>query len=69
MHSEVSISQPHSIGQAAQRRLTIRLTVIALSILVLVGAMVVALGSGSKSIPYDQVIQALRYRDSVQKSV
>jgi iron complex transport system permease protein len=69
VHTEASISQPQSISQAAQRRLTIRLTVIALSVLVLLGAVVVALGSGSKAIPYDQVIQALRDRDSVQKSV
>lgn len=70
MRAEATIppSQPQAISRA-QRRLVIRLTVIALSIVLLLGAMIVALGSGSQSIPYGKVIEALRDRDSVQRSV
>ncbi len=70
MRAEVSYS-PSASGSVrlSQRRLIIRLVVIALSSALLLGAMVVALGSGAKAIPYRDVIQALRDRESVAKSV
>ncbi len=52
----------------AQRRLVLRIGIIVLSGLLLLGAMIFALGSGSQSIPADQVIQALRDRTSVAKA-
>ena len=57
------------VALSERRRLLWRLAVIALSALALVGAMVLALGTGSKSIPADDVVQALINRESVQKSV
>ena len=54
--------------QTARRRLVIRLAVIALSGLVLFGAMVYALGSGSQSIPANEVIKALFDGTSVKRS-
>lgn len=70
MRAEVSYSSsatpPVSLSQ---RRLITRMIVIVLSIALLLGAMVVALGSGSTSIPYSDVIQALRDRESVARSV
>lgn len=53
----------------SRRRLIVRLTIIALSALLLLGAMIVALGSGSQSIAAKEVVQALQDRDSVKKSV
>ncbi len=64
--AQVSSQQP-AISQA-RRRLALRLSIIVLSALLLLGAMIFALGSGSQSIPADQVIHALRDRESVKKS-
>jgi iron complex transport system permease protein len=52
-----------------QARLASRALIIALSALLLLGAMIFALGRGSQDIPADQVIKALRDRESVRKSV
>jgi iron complex transport system permease protein len=52
-----------------QQRLVWRLLIIGLCALLLAGALVFALGSGSQSIPASDVIQALRDRESVKKSV
>ncbi len=70
MRVETSIAPSQSPSTSlARRRLAIRLGVIVLSSILLLGALIVALGSGSKSIPYDEVIQALRDRESVARSV
>lgn len=59
---------PHALSYS-RRRLAVRLLIIVLSGLLLLGAMIFALGSGSQSIPADEVVQALRDRASVKKSV
>ena len=53
---------------AARQRLARRTVIIVLSGLLLLGAMVLALGRGSKDIPAGDVIKALTDADSVQKS-
>ncbi|MGQ9851323.1 MAG: FecCD family ABC transporter permease [Aggregatilineaceae bacterium] len=68
MEAAGAASPPSSLV-ASRRRLLIRLTIIALSALLLLGAMIVALGSGSQSIAPQEVIQALQDRESVKKSV
>lgn len=63
---------PASSSQAlhvSRRRLLTRLTIIALSGLLLLGAMIVALGSGSQAISAGEVIQALQDRESVKRSI
>jgi iron complex transport system permease protein len=52
-----------------RRRLVGRLGLIGLSALLLAGALIWALGSGSQSIAAGDVIQALRDRESVKRSV
>lgn len=52
----------------ARRRLVIRSGIIVLSGVLLLGAVIFALGSGSQSIPADQVIRALRDPASVEKA-
>ncbi|MEB2287099.1 MAG: iron ABC transporter permease [Anaerolineae bacterium] len=70
MHAEAAppASASHALG-LARRRLITRLMIIALSSLLLLGALILALGSGAQSIAPDEVIQALQDRESVKKSV
>ena len=69
MATEVTTHHTTQTIDQDRRRLIIRLTIIGLCALALVGAFILGLGSGSQSIPADQVIQALRDRESVKKSV
>jgi iron complex transport system permease protein len=54
---------------STQARLVARLLIIALSALLLLGAMIVALGQGAQDIPSSQVIDALLGGEDVKKSV
>ena len=64
-----ALAEVHAGHTANQtRRLALRILIIALSALLLLGAMVFALGSGSQSIPASEVIRALRDQASVKKS-
>jgi iron complex transport system permease protein len=64
-----ALAEVHAGHTASQtRRLAVRILIIALSALLLLGAMIFALGSGSQSIPAGQVIRALRDQASVKKS-
>lgn len=70
MRTDVSLAQRSAAStNQARWRLVWRLIVIVLCLLLLAGAMVVTMGEGSVDIPADQVIQALRDRESAQKSV
>lgn len=51
-----------------QARLASRALIIVLSGLLLLGAMIYALGEGSQDIPADQVVKALQDRESVRRS-
>ncbi len=61
-------SSSHAL-HVSRRRLIFRLTIIALSGLLLFGALILALGSGSQSISAGKVIQALQDRESVKRSI
>jgi iron complex transport system permease protein len=58
---------PQRIG-LSRRRLIWRASVIAISLVVLLVAIIVALGRGSQDIPADQVIKALHDSEGVKKS-
>jgi len=60
---------PQHVPALTRRRLITRSLVIVLSGLLLFGAMIYALGSGSQPIPASEVISALQDRASVKKSV
>ena len=68
MEAVTPASTSHAL-HLSRRRLIFRLTIIALSGLLLLGAVVLALGSGSQSISAAEVIQALQDRESVKRSI
>ncbi len=63
------LSPLNTPSRATKRRLARRTVIVVLAVALLATALVVALGSGSQSIPYKTVLQALLDRESVKKSV
>ncbi len=64
-----STAPSQGFTSAERRRLAWRMAVIGLCALLLAGAFVIALGSGSQSISAGDVIEALRDRESVRRSI